>query len=249
MENNQHISMLQKILLEIRLPDGSAAVDRFIGLRDVDAKVREVRAVFKDMPGFPPSILEDMGKDVDFTANSRRVRLEALAHYCESAIRFYYSGLVTQKQKIEVAPDVSRLTSVMPNLEEVIKNRWIEAQLCQQAGYYLSAVILMGSILEALLLARASMSLSEANTAKSTPKKDDKPKPIHDWTLSTLIDVAVELQWIKTDRGKFSHALRESRNVVHPYVEVSSKANFDEATCKTSWEVLKASVSDLVHSL
>ncbi|MEN6481275.1 MAG: hypothetical protein ABFD29_03755, partial [Anaerolineaceae bacterium] len=66
--------------------------------------------------------------------------MEALAHYCESAIRFYNSGLVTQKQRIEGAPDVSRLTSVMPNLEEVIKKRWIEAQLCQQAGCYLSAV-------------------------------------------------------------------------------------------------------------
>jgi len=249
MGQNQHIALLQKILGEIRLSDGSAAVDNFGGLREVEAKVREVRAIFKTLPGLPSSLLEDMGKDVDFSANSRRVRLEALAHYCDSAIRFYNSGLVDQKPGIESAPDVSRLTSVMPNLEEVIKNRWIEAQMCQQAKCYLSAIILMGSVLEALLFARTSMNPSDAYTTNAAPKKDGKPKQFHEWSLSTLIDVAVELEWIKTDRGKFSHALRESRNVVHPYVEVSSRANFDGATCRTSWEVLKASINDLIHSL
>lgn len=249
MENNQYIVLLQHILGEIRLPDGTAAVDRYVGLRDVDAKVREVRTVFKNLPGLPSSLIDDMDKDADFSANSRRVRLEALANYCETAIRFYNHGLVIQKGKIEPCPDVSRLTTSMPNLESVINKRWIEAQKCQHSGCYLSSIIMMGSILEALLMARASMNFSTAFTAKSAPKKDGKPKPLHEWGLSNLIDVAVELSWIKTDRGKFSYALRDSRNVVHPYVEVTNKANFDEATCKTSWEVLQASVNDLLGSL
>jgi hypothetical protein len=249
MENNQYISLLQKILGEIRSPDGTAAVDMFVGLRDVDAKVREVRAVFKSLPGLPPSLIDDMDKDADFDANSRRVRLEALAHYCKSAIRFYDSGLVIQKDKIEPCPDVSKLSTSMPNLENVIQSRWIEAQKCQHNGCYLSSIIMMGSILEALLMARTSMNLTSAYTTKCAPKKDGKPKQFQEWNLNNLIDVAVELSWIKTDRGKFSHALRESRNVVHPYVEVTTKANFDESTCRTSWEVLKASVNDLLCSL
>ncbi len=249
MENNQNIALLQRILGEIRLPDGRAAVDRFVSLRDVDAKVREVRALFKNLPGLPPPLTNDLEKDMDFTANSRRVRLEALAHYCESAIRFYNSGLVAQQDKIEPCPDISKLAATMPNLESVIMSRWIEAQKCQHSGCYLSSIIMMGSILEALLMARTSMNLSDAYAAKNAPKKDGKPKQFHEWNLNNLIEVAVELSWIKTDRGKFSHALRESRNVVHPYVEVTTKANFDESTCKTSWEVLKASVKDLLGSL
>lgn len=61
--------------------------------------------------------------------------------------------------------------------------------------------------------------------------------------------VATDVGWVKTDRGKFSHALRESRNVVHPWQAVASRADFDAATCKITWHVLDASAADLLHSL
>ena len=79
--------------------------------------------------------------------------------------------------------------------------------------------------------------------------KMGKVPAIQDWNLNTLIEVAVDCGWLKSDRGKFSHALRESRNVVHPWVHVTTRANFDESTCLTSWEVLKASVRDLMESM
>jgi hypothetical protein len=240
---------LKRILSEIQHPNGNAAIDRFGSLRDVDAKVREVKMLL-GTPGFPSQLLEEMQRDGDFEANSRRVRLEALANYCRSALRFLDSGVVEQKKRILPAPDISELTAIMPNLEDSINSRWLEAQKCQYVESYLASIILMGSILEALLLARASMSPSESYQAKCAPKdKKGKSVAIHDWNLNTLIDVAVELNWLKTDRGKFSHALRGSRNAVHPWVEVSTNANFDEATCKTSWEVLKASVNDLLASI
>lgn len=148
------------------------------------------------------------------------------------------------------APNVSVITTITPELEKSIQKRWSEAQRCQAGGNYLSAIILMGSILEALLLARASMSRSDVYSAKNAPKdKNGKPRNLDSWNLNSLINVAVELGWLKSDRAKFSHALRESRNVVHPNVEVTTNANFDEATCKTSWEVLRASVNDLLSSV
>lgn len=99
-------------------------------------------------------------------------------------------------------------------------------------------------------MARALIGQSEAFRSKSAPrKKDGSNIPINSWTLNTLIDVAVELEWLKIDRGKFGHALRESRNIVHPWAHVSTKANFDEATCKTCWHVLNASVDDLLSSI
>lgn len=251
MDTNQHINLIKKILSEIRRPDGSAAIDKFISLRNVDAKVREVRVILHSMDSLPVSILEEMDRDPDFSVNSRRVRLEALAYYCINVIRLIESGVTTQKYKIEQPPEVARLTMVMPNLEDVIKSRWIEAQKCQRNECFLSSIILMGSILEALLMARCSKDLLLANLTNSAPKdrKSGKTKPLQEWNLSSLIDVAVELGWLKIDRGKFGHALRESRNVVHPYVEITIHADFDEATCKTSWEVLKASVSDLNKSI
>lgn len=142
------------------------------------------------------------------------------------------------------------MTVVLPDLDMVIQERWLEAQKCQYAKAYLSSVIMMGSILEALLLARALIDQSESFRSKHAPRrKDGSNVPINDWNLNTLIEVAVDLGWLKTDRGKFVHALRESRNVVHPWYHVNTKANYDEATCKTCWQVLSASVNDLLNSI
>lgn len=196
------------------------------------------------------SLAEEMEGDSDFEANSRRVRLEALANYCRTAIKFFDTGVITQKKQLFKGPDLSRITSVMPDLEPIIQARWIEAQRCQHARAYFAAVIMMGSILEALLLARASQAPSNAYQASAAPKdRAGKAVAIHDWTLNALIDVAVECRWLKSDRGSFSHALRNSRNVVHPYEHARSRADFDEATCKVCWQVLNASVDDLLASL
>lgn len=111
-----------------------------------------------------------------------------------------------------------------------------------------AAVVMMGSILEALLLARALLSAATASQSSKVPRRNGQAIAIQDWNLNTLIDVVVDVGWIKTDRGKFSHALRELRNVDHPWVEVTTRANFDLATCRTSWEVLQASVADLLAS-
>jgi hypothetical protein len=135
----------------------------------------------------------------------------------------------------------------MPDLEGIIQARWLEAQRCQHTGAYLAAVIIMGSILEALLLARCSQSPTDAYQSRSAPRdKSGNAVAIHDWSLSALIDVAAEQRWIKSDRGKFSHALRQSRNMVHPYEQARSGANFDAATCTVCWHVLNASVDDLL---
>lgn len=195
-------------------------------------------------------LLEAMQRDEDFEANSRRVRLEALANYCSTALRFLDGGAFQPKKRLYRAPDLTALAGILPNLEPVIRDRWLEAQKCQHASAYLAAVIIMGSILEALLLARCSMSPGTAYQARGAAKnKDGSSRAIHDWTLHQLIEVAVEVGWLKSDRGKFSHALRESRNVVHRYEQTRSGANFDEHTCKMSWHVLNASVEDLLASV
>lgn len=251
MEKSQALHLLNGTLADITLPDGSAATDRFGSLREVDAKTREVTMVLEGMEGLPLSLLGNLGKDFDFQANSRRIRLEALAGYIRSAMKFADTGAFEKPKKvIHAPPDFSRLTSSIPGLREEIDRRWCEAQKCVHKEAYTSTVILMGSILEGLLLARAQLSISDAYRASRAPKdRTGKQVAVQDWSLSILIDVAVEVGWIKTDRGKFSHALRESRNVVHPWQAVISRAEFDEATCKTTWHVLDASSDDLIASI
>lgn len=251
MEIEKAINLLKGILAEITEGGRNAATEQFSGLREVDAKTREAKMILSGVSGLPESFLSQMDSDEDFQAMSRRVRLEALAGYIRNALKFLEVGGVTKsKKQILAPPDVSKLTSIMPGLHLVIERRWREAQKCQHVEAYTAAIVLMGSVLEALLLCRANLSSQDAYLSSKAPKnKDGKTPAVHDWNLNALIEVAVECGWLKSDRGKFSHALRDSRNVVHPWVEVTMKANFDEATCRTSWEVLKASVDDLLRSI
>lgn len=251
MDHSKAITFLRGLLSEISLPGGAAATEKFSGLREVDAKMRETRHIIEGVDGLPHSFVTQFDGDEDFQAQSRRVRLEALAGHIRSALKFLEAGGVSKpKKEIYAPPDVTKLTSSLPDLKDSIGRRWREAQKCAHIGCYTSAIIMMGSVLEALLLARATSAPAVAyQSAKSPKDKAGKSPALQDWTLSALIDVAVDVGWLKSDRGKFSHALRESRNVVHPWVEVTTRANFDDATCKTSWEVLKASVDDLLRSV
>lgn len=242
-------SMIQQLLSEVT-NGSSIALERFNSLRDVDAKVRDFALILDSFPELARALKPKFENDTDFQANSRRIRLESLANYCRTALKFLDSGVVESKKQIFRGPSLVKLTAANTDLEQVIQDRWLEAQKCQHVGAYLAAVILMGSILEGLLLARAITSTADAYRSLKAPKdKHGASVRINDWSLNALIDVAVDLQWIKTDRAKFSHGLRESRNVVHPWAHVSTKANFDEATCRTCWHVLNASVEDLLKSL
>jgi hypothetical protein len=251
MDKAQALHLLKAALTEIAQSNGAAKTEQFGGLREVDAKVREVRMILEGVEGLPASLFTSMSNDLDFQANSRRVRLEALAGYVRSALKFVDTGAFEKPKKlIHAPPDFARLTSAVPGLKEELDRRWREAQKCVHVEAFTSAIILMGSVLEGLLLARAQLAASTAYQSSRAPKdRTGKAVAIQDWTLSALIDVATDTCWLKADRGKFSHALRESRNVVHPWQAVMSGANFDAATCKTSWNVLDASVADLIQSL
>ena len=240
--------LLGEILREIADATGAARTNDFRGLRQVDQKTREARMIIGSLPGFGESLARDMKEDSDFRANSRRVRLEALAGYCRTSLRLLAAGAIPtadKKPTIVKAPSkIGKLTTIMPDLRGVIEDRWLEAQKCQYAGAYLAAVIMMGSILEALLLARATISPQDAYRSSAATQTQ-----LQKWSLDRLINVSAERGWIKSDRKSFGHALRDSRNVVHPWHHVTSKANFDKSTCTLCWQTLRASVDDLIASV
>jgi hypothetical protein len=147
---------------------------------------------------------------------------------------------------LESPPDFTRLIQDQ-SLADILVFRWLEAQKCFRAEAHLSAVVMMGSILEGVLLHKVEQNFKIANQAKSSPKdRTGKPKPIHEWGLSSLIDVAHEVGWLQGDVKRFSHALRDSRNIVHPYVQRLYNERPDSDTCSICWQVVRAAVSDLL---
>jgi len=147
-------------------------------------------------------------------------------------------------------PDFVQLAPGDPGLASILTGRWEEAQRCVDAGAHLAAVVMMGSVLEGVLLARALSDRASACRATVAPKdKGGAVIPTHDWKLSSLIDVAHEVGWLQGDVKRFSHALRESRNIVHPYLErLYMQDRPDADTCSICWLVVRAAVADLLGS-
>ena len=153
-----------------------------------------------------------------------------------------------QARPMEIAPDFHRLVEDS-SLAEILSLRWQEAQKCVNAEAYLAAVVMMGSILEGVLLHKVERDPESGNRSNASPKdpKTGKPKPFHEWGLSTLINVAHEVGWLQGDVQRFSQALRESRNLVHPYMERLETDRPDQDTCSICWQVVRAAVADLLE--
>lgn len=128
----------------------------------------------------------------------------------------------------------------------VLNQRLDEIRKCLHSKASLSVIFLCGSTLEGILLGIASKKYKEFNLSQASPKdKSGQVKKFPDWSLSNFIDVACSLQLMGEDVKKFSHALRDFRNYIHPYEQMASKFNPDEQTAKICWQVLQAAIFQL----
>ena len=142
-------------------------------------------------------------------------------------------------------PDFQKLP-IDAQIVSIIESRFKEAKVVFKAGAHLSVAFLCGSVLEVVLLGTANSNPAKFNQAKATPKKKDgTPKIFPDWTLAQLTDVACEVGAIKLDIKKFSHGLREFRNYIHPYEQLTSSFNPDKHTSNLCIQVLNAALADL----
>ena len=98
-----------------------------------------------------------------------------------------------------------------------------------------------------MLLGTALMYPQQFNQAPSAPKEKDtgKVRKFPDWTLNNFIDVASEVGLLKQDVKKFSHVVRDFRNYIHPYEQMSSRFFPDKQTALICFQVLKAAISQI----
>ena len=164
---------------------------------------------------------------------------------------FNFDKELLENEILKPLPPPNFLTlKLEPGIGELLEKRWQETQICVDREAYLAAIIMMGSLLEGLFLAVLQANPSQANQYQSTPKdKTGKVKNFADWKLSEMIDVAHGIGWIGLDVKRFSHVLREFRNLIHPYEQMLNRANPDADTCKISWLVVQATTNDLAKVL
>ena len=138
-------------------------------------------------------------------------------------------------------------SSLIPFLEARIE----EIKLCLRVNASLSVIFLIGSTLEGILLGLASKNPAIYNRAKSAPKDPNtgKVRNFNEWTLNNYIDVSCEVGYLKEDVRKFSYSLRDFRNYIHPYQQMSIGFQPDEHTAKICFQVLKAALYQIKKSV
>lgn len=126
-----------------------------------------------------------------------------------------------------------------------------EIKVCLAAKASLAVIFLTGSTLEGILLGIASKNPVIYNQAKSAPKDTStgKVKSFNEWTLNNFIDVSYEVGYLKEDVKKFSHALRDFRNYIHPFQQMSIGFQPNEHTAKICFQVLKAALYQIEQKL
>lgn len=131
-----------------------------------------------------------------------------------------------------------------------MQNRLEEAEKNIQNNLNLSAIIMMGSLLEGILLNIEIAYPQIFNKAKSAPKdKNNKVKNFVEWTLSDSINVAHEIGFICEDVKKFSHSLRDFRNYIHPFQQMSANFFPNKDTSKICLQVIKAAINQINNKL
>ncbi len=131
-----------------------------------------------------------------------------------------------------------------------LKQRLDEIQKCLNSKAPLATIFLCGSTLEGILLGVAINNPQKFNQALSAPKdKNKRIKQLPEWSLNNLINVAREIGFLQEDVKKFSHAVRDFRNYIHPYQQASANFHPDQHTAKICWQVLQAAIYQLDKSI
>ena len=220
------------------------------------SKAKKMRAFWEKEPdALVGRVLSEMldSYEADCELNSKEIDTPILKKARNIVGRL--TGKPQEAKRVETEAGFLDKEFAIPNIRNlpveqavvpIIESRLDEARKALAAGAYLSVVMLCGSILEAVLLGKAQREPALFNSSKASPKTaQGKVKQFHDWTLAEFIDVAGDVEVLKLDVQKFSHGLRDFRNYIHPYQQMTSGFSPDEHTAKVCFQVLKAALASV----
>lgn len=145
------------------------------------------------------------------------------------------------------------LTFDFVDREEVriaLEDYYEQARRAATANSYLGAVVGCGAVAEGILTwalkrndsgARASLTALLARE-RWRNNKPAPSKPIESWPLETLIEVAKELAILNDDVKQTCEAIRDYRNLVHPYKRVNGSPRFDASLAQTAFRAIERMV-------
>jgi len=156
------------------------------------------------------------------------------------------AGTTTTDQPPDFGPLISD-----PQMQQILGSRWQECTKCLHAEAPLSATVMMGGLLEALLLGRINRETNKSSIfqAKAAPRdKGGQARNLTDWTLKNYIDVAHENGWITVAARDVGEVLRDYRNYIHPFKQLSHKVQLTPEDASLLWEVCKVISRQVIKS-
>ena len=165
------------------------------------------------------------------------------------SIRFIHSTN-TNSNVSTSTPNFSKLIAD-DEMIKILVRRWKETITCIDHEAPLSAMVMMGALLEALLLARINK-LSDKKVLfalKCTPRdRNKKALELKDWGLKDFIEVAFEMKWIRKSVKDISVVIRDYRNFIHPVKELSSGFQIENDDAKMFWPIFVQISEQIIKS-
>lgn len=135
-------------------------------------------------------------------------------------------------------------------LAAIFTERWMEAGLCVTGKACLAAVVMMGSLLEGVLLARVIADPQAASKSPDAPRvSGEKLRQFHEWTLTDLVNVAHSCGWLEMGADSFSRMLLNYKDYIHPWHHVAHSGSIGEWACADNWGVVSYAVASLVEGV
>lgn len=242
-------SLFEEFVKSLLTPEGKIARSRFASEAEVAEKVAEFRILLSGLNPEASSLIEKFENDPGLHSPSLSTRLKTLVLYGKSIVKLLRAGIIHGRGTLVPAPDFSGLTGTIPELQAALVTRWKEIQIARNVGLWGVAIMLMGSLIEALLLAQAMHNPQPVQRARSRPRTPGGgEKPVQEWNLQELCAVAYELGWIHTAPREIPPTLLKYRSLVHPWEQLSLGAELNEKTVSTGWKTLQGMVEDLLRA-
>lgn len=169
------------------------------------------------------------GSDDAFFMDKSRALIQALEHYGK------INSLTSSRSFNFITNEL---------LREIIKRDYKElTHTLMPDGAWKSAVIISGSILEAILYDQLTSERYNllALECRSAPKFRGEVKPLDEWKLKEMITVAEKIECLPPQRAKsIDQVLRDYRNFVHPLVEIRSEHPCTQAEALMAQGALEA---------
>ncbi len=128
-------------------------------------------------------------------------------------------------------------------LRQIAVRDYDELRKVAAVGAVKSRFILMGGLLEALLLDALLTCTREAAATRAAQREGTRK--LDQWSLASLIDAAVDLDFVRPGVKNLSHQVRDFRNLIHPAFERRKRYDVRKDEADIAEQILTVVIKDL----